>query len=238
MKKLSQTELDDILNAHEQWWDSRNEAHRAIWQNATDEQKNQTNTDWAEKKLKEYKLRGTQIQILRDLDLRGLSFAGRNLSQLKFENLDLSGANLRETWFARAEMKRINFHKADLCESSFENGVLENINFAEAMMQDTQIDGLIASKNLIFDNAQMSRAFFVKSGISDSSFKNAVLCEASFRRAHLKNCSMENADLREADFTYVYLIDVNIRGANTEGADFSDAKELPEEWKNKIKGSV
>lgn len=238
MKKLTQRELDETLNAHEEWWESRDKAHREIWQNAVVEQKSRADTDWAEAKLKQYKLRGAEIQIIKDLDLSGLSLAGRNLSRVSLENLNLSEADLQETWFAKSKISDVIFNKANLSNASFEEGILNNVSFLNSIMLDVEIHSLKISKNLVFDFALLDGASFVKSSIDFASFKNASLRKANLRRSEIYDSTFENADLREADFTYVVLKRCKTSGANIEGADFSDFREIPEEWKSQIQISV
>ncbi|MBA4123995.1 MAG: pentapeptide repeat-containing protein [Acidobacteria bacterium] len=183
---------------------------------------------WLEDRSKGKKLE------LRNLNLKSFHLADRKLYLIVLENIDLSQSNCSKTSFSSGHLRNIKFCGANLDNSDFSDVDMEDIDFSNSKMKEIQIHSLNNAERLTFDNAEMEKAFFVKSTVRNSSFKNALLKEANFKRAFIRNCSFENANVSGADFSYTYLVDVDVKGTKIDDAHFSDARELPEEWKQTI----
>lgn len=110
---------------------------------------------------------------LRDLDLSGLNFSGRDMMESSFENVDLTRTNFEESWLKDSMLKDVNFANANLRGSTLDDSDIENVNFTGADLEEAELMGFVIAKNITFDNAKMDRASFVKSHIIHSSFKNA-----------------------------------------------------------------
>lgn len=169
-------------------------------------------------------------------NLQNLDLSARNLTNAVLNNVDFSNSNFEKTSFYGNDtiLKNISFCRANLSFSEFTDAKLENVNFSDANLKEASLMSFFVAKNIKFDNANLYKAKFIKSSMDFVSFRNALLIEANFRRAHIDDSSFENADCSRTDFTFVSLYRCQVEGAIIEGANFEDARNLPEEWKQKI----
>lgn len=113
-----------------------------------------------------------------NMDLRGVDFTGRNLSQANFTGANLEGAC---------------FIDAILVSTNFEGANLKNADFSCA-------NGWSAN----FNNTNCKDALFLSANLTETSFEGADLDGASFAQANLTEASLEDAqniDLAEFDNT-------------------------------------
>ena len=113
-----------------------------------------------------------------NMDLRGVDFTGRNLSQANFSNADLEGACFIDTV---------------LVSANFEGANLENADFSCANAWGAN-----------FNETNCQNAVFLSSNLTEASFEGADLDGASFALANLTEASLEDAqniDLAEFDNT-------------------------------------
>ena len=113
-----------------------------------------------------------------NMDLRGVDFTGRNLSQANFKDANLKGAC---------------FIDAILVSTNFEGANLKNTDFSCA-------NGWSAN----FNNTNCKDALFLSANLTETSFEGADLDGASFAQANLTEASLEDAqniDLAEFDNT-------------------------------------
>ena len=102
-----------------------------------------------------------------NMDLRGWSFKGRNLSQANF-----TGANLEGACFIDAILVSTNFEGANLKNTDFSCANAWGANFNETNCQN---------------------ALFLSANLTEASFEGADVAEASFAQANLSNASLEDA---------------------------------------------
>lgn len=113
-----------------------------------------------------------------NMDLRGWSFKGQNLSGANFEGADLEGAC---------------FIDAILVSTNFEGASLKNTDFSCANAWSTS-----------FNETNCKDALFLSANLTEASFEGADLGGASFALANLTEASLEDAqniDLAEFDNT-------------------------------------
>ena len=113
-----------------------------------------------------------------NMDLRGVDFTGRNLSQANFE-----GANLEGATFIDAILVSTNFEGANLKNADFSCANAWGANFNETNCQNS---------------------LFLSANLTETSFEGADLDGASFAQANLTEASLEDAqniDLAEFDNT-------------------------------------
>lgn len=113
-----------------------------------------------------------------NMDLRGVDFTGRNLSQANF-----TGANLEGACFIDAVLISTNFEGANLKNADFSCANAWDANFNETNCKD---------------------ALFLSANLTEASFEGADLNGASFALANLTEASLEDAqyiDLAEFDNT-------------------------------------
>lgn len=177
---------------------------------------------------------GKQLE-LNSLELKGFDISKRILINSILKNVDLSESSCEGvTFYGDSFLSCVKFCGANLKKAEFTDCEMENVDFTGANLQEAKLMGFVTAKNIKFDNAEMNKSSFIKSSMDFVSFKNASLREADFRRSHINDSSFENADLTNADMSYALLIDCNGIGANIDGAKLFDARELPENWKQKI----
>nr|DAK35770.1 MAG TPA: pentapeptide repeat protein [Caudoviricetes sp.] len=113
-----------------------------------------------------------------NMDLRGVDFTGRNLSQANF-----TGANLEGACFIDAILVSTNFEGANLKNADFSCANAWGANFNETNCQNS---------------------LFLSANLTETSFEGADLDGASFAQANLTEASLEDAqniDLAEFDNT-------------------------------------
>ena len=109
-----------------------------------------------------------------NMDLRGVDFTGRNLSQANFE-----GANLEGACFIDAILVSTNFEGANLKNADFSCANAWSANFNETNCKDT---------------------VFLSANLTESSFEGADLGEASFAQANLTEANLQDTNIITAEF--------------------------------------
>lgn len=102
-----------------------------------------------------------------NMDLRGWSFKGQNLTGANFEGADLEGAC---------------FIDAILVSTNFEGANLKNTDFSCANAWGAN-----------FNETNCQNALFLSANLTEASFEGADVAEASFAQANLSNASLEDA---------------------------------------------
>lgn len=109
-----------------------------------------------------------------NMDLRGVDFTGRNLSQANFSNADLEGAC---------------FIDAILVSTNFEGASLKNTDFSCANAWDAN-----------FNNTNCKDALFLSANLTEASFEGADLDGASFVQANLTEANLQDTNIITAEF--------------------------------------
>ena len=109
-----------------------------------------------------------------NMDLRGWSFKGQNLSGANFEGADLEGA-----CFIDAILVSTNFEGANLKNTDFSCANAWGANFNETNCKD---------------------ALFLSANLTEASFEGADLDGASFVQANLTEASLEDTNIITAEF--------------------------------------
>ena len=109
-----------------------------------------------------------------NMDLRGVDFTGRNLSQANFSNADLEGACFIDTVLVSA-----NFEGANLKNADFSCANAWGANFNETNCQN---------------------AVFLSSNLTEASFEGADLDGASFAQANLTEANLQDTNIIAAEF--------------------------------------
>jgi len=150
----------------------------------------------------------------RELDLKGINWAGENLTNLDLSGYDFSGADLSGsdlsgsnlTWcrFAGADL-----HKAKLVDCEFLSSDLSTANLNEVTANRA---GLAA--------ADLSGASLVGADLRDATLSEAKLVRADLRAANLSGSSIRGANLEHAVFTRAELENVDLKYSNVRHTDF------------------
>lgn len=144
---------------------------------------------------------GTHLKTvdLRGYDLRGISFSGRTLSRVLFDNSCLNNAS-----FIRAKMTGCSFVAAIMNEVCFRAADIRNCSFCNARMKG--LDAIMSKIYLSsFEGANLEDAEFTSSSISNSVFDDAKMRAAKVNLATIGDCSFVDCDLFVVDFSEAYL---------------------------------
>lgn len=109
-----------------------------------------------------------------NMDLRGWSFKGQNLTGANFEGADLEGAC---------------FIDAILVSTNFEGASLKNTDFSCANAWDAN-----------FNNTNCKDALFLSANLTEASFEGADLDGASFVQANLTEANLQDTNIITAEF--------------------------------------
>lgn len=109
-----------------------------------------------------------------NMDLRGVDFTGRNLSQANF-----TGANLEGACFIDAILVSTNFEGANLKNADFSCANAWGANFNETNCQNS---------------------LFLSANLTEASFEGADLDGTSFAQANLTEANLQDANIITAEF--------------------------------------
>lgn len=144
---------------------------------------------------------GTHLKTvdLRGYDLTGISFRGRTLSRVLFDNSYLNNAD-----FIRAKITGCSFIAATMNEVCFRAADIRNCSFCNARMKG--LDAIMSKIYLSsFEGANLENAEFTSSSISNSVFDDAKMRAAKVNLATIGDCSFADCDLFIVDFSEAYL---------------------------------
>ena len=124
--------------------------------------------------MKQEKLKEVLNKNFANMDLRGWSFKGQNLTGANFEGADLEGAC---------------FIDAILVSTNFEGASLKNTDFSCANAWDAN-----------FNNTNCKDALFLSANLTEASFEGADLDGASFVQANLTEANLQDRNIITAEF--------------------------------------
>lgn len=144
---------------------------------------------------------GTHLKTvdLRGYDLTGISFRGRTLSKVLFDN-----SCLNNTDFIRAKMIDCSFVAAVMNNACMRAAEISNCSFCNARMKG--LDAIMSKIHLSsFEGANLEGAEFTSSSINNSVFDDAKMRAAKVNLATIGDCSFVDCDLFVVDFSEAYL---------------------------------
>ena len=144
---------------------------------------------------------GTHLKTvdLRGYDLTGISFRGRTLSRVLFDNSYLNNAD-----FIRAKMTGCSFAAAIMNEACFRAADIRNCSFCNARMKG--LDAIMSKICLSsFEGANLEDSEFTSASINNSVFDDAKMRAAKVNLATIGDCSFVDCDLFVVDFSEAYL---------------------------------
>lgn len=109
-----------------------------------------------------------------NMDLRGVSFKGQNLSGADFRGADLEG---------------VSFIDAILVDANFERANLKNADFSCANAWGAN-----------FNETNCQNAIFLSANLTGASFEGADLDSASFAQANLTEANLQDTNIITAEF--------------------------------------
>lgn len=169
------------------------------------------------------------------LNLHGMDFSGRDLTEVNFCGSDLSGCN-----FTDSNITYANFECCLLKGAIFKNTIAHNGNFINADLSESTID------SSIFLRAIFSSSFATNLLIEASDLSFTCLSNAIWAGSIIKNSQFDGSEIRKTNFSksqfdivsfkQSILNKANITSLNGMNCDFSNAvmygvKAMKTEWK-------
>src|ERR1700722_8687634 len=216
LTKISQSELDKIIDKHELFRNGRAGGARA----------NFTHHD------------------LTKLSFHGRDLSHADFSNAVLYETDLSRGVLNYCLFFAADLRRANFREASLVRADLRGACMRGASMTGADLTDADLrEGSFASydpkKGITFSsdspiwkegsgNVDMRGATLASAKLSgavaiNSNFEDANMSKVTFIRGDLSGANLAGANLAGADLSNCVLKNVNMRGANLAGVmvDFS-----------------
>lgn len=233
LKKLSESELNEILTNHQlENLNYGNKKNKLVFNNRDLSGISLENIDLSE-------------AIFNSSDLTNVAFKGSNLSGGKFKNVNLNKANLKEADLSRTDFINATFIEANLEKTDFSwvrltHGDFTSANLSESNISKGDFDFAIFkytnfTKTIIYDtkftNTKFTSLFFRKTILTKINLENSELIDvrlvdiditkSRFNEMNLKNIDFTGSNLSEATFTKTNLIEINLSEANLTNANFS-----------------
>jgi len=140
-----------------------------------------------------------------ELDFRGASLRGEDLTRLNLMGANFTGADLSE-----ADLSGSHLFKADLSK----------VSLVKADLSDTELTGVnLTGANL--EDAQAPRAGLGMAILRNARMFNAVLTDATLTKADLTGADLRHANLGLARVRETLLCETDCTGADFRGADMS-----------------
>lgn len=189
---------------------------------------------------------GGRRATLKNIDLSGLNFSGKDMRQADFTGckmtrMDLSKANFSESRLYACDLSdsnlaRCNFSRADLRGARIQSANLEQANFDKADLRvgGFSKDGMYdTGESVSFRGANLSGARLVGSLANAADFSDAIMTGINMAGADLRNAEMQGADLSGAQMAgtklkgarmkATILTGVNMAEISTMDVDLSEA---------------
>lgn len=182
---------------------------------------------------------GGRRAALKNADLSGLSFSGKDMRQADFTGcrmtkMDLSKANFSEARLyacdlSDSNLSRCNFARADLRGAQIQSANLEQANFDKA---DLRVGGF--SKNGMYDTgesvsfrgANLSGARLVGSLANSVDFSDAIMTGINMAGADLRNAEMQGADLSGAQMAGAKLKGARMKATILTGVNMTEISSM------------
>lgn len=203
MKKITQRELDLMIEKHQHWIKKDREGWEEMKANLSD-------TD-----LSGLTLDGANLQCVNfsRASLRDTDMAGADLSWTTFINADMTGADLTDADFSgswlnganlrNARIRKTRFHEADMDKANMKNTYAAKSSFCKARLSRTCLSGAVFRNctfaEAVFYYADLRQTDFSGNGLQNVKFANADMAGTVFKNANLHWASFKNNDIAAAD---------------------------------------
>lgn len=182
---------------------------------------------------------GGRRATLKNVDLSGLSFSGKDMRQADFTGckmalMDLSGANFSESRLYACDLSdsnlaSCNFSRADLRGAKIQSANLKDANLDKADLRvgGFSKDGLYDTGECVsFRGANLSGARLVGSLATAVDMSDAIMTGVNMAGADLRNAQMQGADLSGAQMAGVKLKGANLKSTILTGVNMAEISEL------------
>ena len=173
------------------------------------------------------------------MDLSGLNFRGRNLSDADFTGAILAGckfanARLDHTVFFAADMQEADLSECSLRRADLRGACLRGADLTGADLFEADLrEGSIAAVDLcgrglrlLEHTSRVSEAqgaTLVGANLERSKLSGVIAVRADFTDAILKDAKLVRANLKQCSMSGVNLAGADLSGADLSGADLRDA---------------
>lgn len=206
LKKVSQKELNKILEQHKLWVEtSEQEGKQADLIRA--DLSGMDLSHWDLSKANLYRVNLSKADLIRT-DLSGTNLFEADLSKAKLSEADLRGAAIYG-----ADLSEVNLNNAKLGGAIL---IEANLSKAKLVIADLVEAGL--------NDANLNKAKLIKAKLNRAILSRANLNDADLRQADLSEADLGETNIGKADLRWANLSGANLRKANLSGANLDNAK--------------
>ncbi|HZD24782.1 MAG TPA: pentapeptide repeat-containing protein [Alphaproteobacteria bacterium] len=215
LKSITRQELQEILNAHQDYVERRPGGRRASF----------LFHDLSDKILSNYALveadfTGARLHRARleNCDLRLANFFGADLSVATLTGSDLTRADLRGACLRGAELTGARFVEADLREGML---AWQDPSKGYKTVEYWAVDGEMTAA--VAEGADFSHAKIGGKVAMKTNFSDAILRHTDFKNSDLRNANFSGAQMEGAILSGARLIGADLSGTDLTGVQFTDA---------------
>ncbi|MCK5554883.1 MAG: pentapeptide repeat-containing protein, partial [Alphaproteobacteria bacterium] len=173
--------------------------------------------------------------VVKDKDLSGLSFAGKDLSQSDFtgcimENADLTNSNFESATLFGCDFTNSKLNNARMVRADMRGAEISQADLSKADMTGTDLrEGKTIVKRRVknpedrFDSVGTGVTQFIGSNLSDANLNGATAASADFTDANMQGAQLQSTDLKNAMLLGADLSKADLSSADLRNADFSYA---------------
>jgi uncharacterized protein YjbI with pentapeptide repeats len=158
--KISQEELNDILDKHKKYMNNLPEGERA----------DLSNMDLSNANL--------SYANLIDANLSNAKLSNANLSYANLSNANLSNANLHYSILSNANLSYANLSNANLSNANLHYSILSNANLSNVDLSNANLHYSILS-NVDLSNAYLNNAYLNNAYLNNTNLSNTDLSKAN-----------------------------------------------------------
>lgn len=206
MEKMTQAQLDAMIELHSRFLTGRLGGRRAT--------------------LKNVDMSGLSItdRDMRQADFTGCKMLGMDLSKANFSEsrlyaCDLSHSNLARSNFARSDLRGTRIESSNLIGANLDKADLRVGGFSKNGMYDT-------GESVSFRGANLSGARLVGTLANSADFSDAIMTGINVSGADLRNAELQGADLSGAQLAGTKLKGAHLNAAILTGVNMAEISEM------------
>lgn len=206
IEKLSQAQLDGMVDLHARFLSGRLGGRRAVLRN----------TDLGGLSLEGRDMRQADFT---GCQMRGMNLSKANFSESRLYACNLSNSNLARCNFARCDLRGTRIESANLADANFDRADLRVGGFSKDGMYDT-------GESVSFRGANLSGARLVGTLANAADFSDAIMTNVNVSGADLRGAEFQGADLSGAQMAGAKLKGARLNAAIMTGINMSEISEM------------
>ena len=163
--------------------------------------------------LKTECVKGNRARPLQ-MDLRGISLVGRELTELNLSGYDFTGADL-----SRADLSRSNLTQAVLHQVNLRRAKLNGAEFSGADLSESILNECVAERCGL-GATNLTRASLISARMPYASLSRANMTHADCRAIDLSGARINEADLSGANFIRANMKRADLKSSDVNGTSF------------------